>query len=100
MGLRHRRYLSSRDRKTRTISQIEVACDGTSLSCVTWETFMNMFRRMKKDQELQVAQLRAALGAIAVSEPAVFWVYVDDADRWCVRREGTPGERKFDSRKM
>jgi hypothetical protein len=61
---------------------------------------MNMFRRIEKDQELQVAQLRAALGAIAVSEPAVFWVYVDDADRWCVRREGTPGERKFDSRKM
>jgi hypothetical protein len=59
-----------------------------------------MCRRIEKDQGLHVDQVRAALGAIAVSEPAVFWVYVDDADRWCIRREGTPGEQKFDSQRM
>ncbi len=61
---------------------------------------MNMYRRIEDDQDLQVDQVRAALGAIAAGEPAVFWVYVDDADRWCIRREGIPGEQKFDSRRM
>jgi len=61
---------------------------------------MNKHRRVEDVRDLRVDQVRAALGAIAVSQPAVFWVYVDDADRWCIRREGTRGEQKYDSRRM
>jgi hypothetical protein len=38
-----------------------------------------------------------AAGADASSVP-VFWIYVDDGGRWCLRKEGGAAEAAFDSR--
>ena len=53
-----------------------------------------------ENQNLRVEQVRAALGVVPASGSAVFWVYVDDNDRWCFRREGAPDKMMFDSRRM
>ena len=46
-----------------------------------------------------VAAIRESIGAIAVGEPATYWLYADDAGEWCVRREGDTDPRRFPSRK-
>ncbi len=61
---------------------------------------MSMYSRIDESQKLRIDQVRTALGAITADEPAVFWVYLDGVDRWCLRREGAPGETKFSSRRM
>lgn len=45
-----------------------------------------------------VAAIREGLGAIAVGEPATYWLYADGAGEWCVRREGDADPRRFASR--
>ena len=46
-----------------------------------------------------VTRIREALGAVAVGEPGLFWVYADPAGGWCVRRDGDGEERRFRSRR-
>ena len=46
----------------------------------------------------EVAAIRDALGAIAVSEPAVYQLYADAQGAWCVRREGETETRRFAGR--
>jgi hypothetical protein len=55
----------------------------------------NLVSRMNRDHNSQVQRIREALGAVAVREPAVFWLYADRDGAWCVRREGADGEKRF-----
>jgi hypothetical protein len=59
---------------------------------------MSTVRRRDELADLEVEQVRRALGAIAAAEPAVFWVYMDQHHHWHVRREGAPEELAFASR--
>jgi hypothetical protein len=64
------------------------------------KTLMKMLPSLDNDHRHQIEQARRALGAVAVGEAAVFWVYVNHSGQWCLRREGAPREIKFDSRRM
>src|SRR5262249_47330570 len=48
--------------------------------------------------DLEIEQVRRALGAVAAAEPAVFWVYMDQHRHWHLRRGGAPGEHACASR--
>jgi hypothetical protein len=61
---------------------------------------MKMLPTFDDDQRHQIQQARRALGAVAVGEPAVFWVYVNHSGQWCLRREGASREARFESRRM
>jgi len=45
-----------------------------------------------------VAAIREALGAVAVGEPAAYWLYADGAGEWCVHREGGSDPQRFANR--
>ncbi|HUL07918.1 MAG TPA: hypothetical protein VLV76_16480 [Candidatus Acidoferrum sp.] len=45
-----------------------------------------------------VAAIREGLGAIAIGEPAIYWIYAVSGGEWCVRREGDADHRHFASR--
>jgi hypothetical protein len=53
-----------------------------------------------EEQDFGAEQVRAALGAVAASGSAIFWVYLDENARWCLRREGASGKMIFDTRRM
>jgi hypothetical protein len=59
---------------------------------------MSIIRRREERAGLEIEQVRQALGVVAVAEPAVFWVYMDQHRQWHVRREGAPGQQAFVSR--
>ena len=46
----------------------------------------------------EVIEMRDALGAVPLAEPAVFWIFQKDDGRWYVRLEGAPGEHGFADR--
>lgn len=41
-------------------------------------------------EHLDMQMIRAALGAIAMAEPAVFWLYFGEDRNWHMRQEGDP----------
>jgi Uncharacterized protein conserved in bacteria (DUF2188) len=47
-----------------------------------------------------VTAIREALGAVAVGEPATYWLYADAAGDWCVRREGSSQPQRFETREQ
>jgi hypothetical protein len=47
-----------------------------------------------------IQKIRDALGAIAVAEPAVYWLYSGADGNWHLRREGELDERCYSSREM
>ena len=59
---------------------------------------MSTIRRRDERADLEIEQVRRALGVVAVAEPAVFWVYMTQDRQWHVRREGAPVEQAFVSR--
>ena len=61
---------------------------------------LNTSPHAEDGQESHVQQIRRALGAVAVRDPAVFWLYPDQSGGWWVRREGDENERRFDDRKQ
>ena len=56
--------------------------------------------RTGDDHGHEIQQVRKALGAVAVGDSAVFWVFMNRSAQWCLRREGASGELKFDSQRM
>jgi hypothetical protein len=59
---------------------------------------MSTIGRRNERPDLEIEQVRRALGVVAVAEPAVFWIYMTQDRQWHVRREGAPGEQAFVSR--
>jgi len=49
-------------------------------------------------ENARIQKIREALGAVAVGEPAVFWLYQGQDTNWYVRREGDPEEHGYESR--
>ncbi len=50
---------------------------------------------MDERGRFDVERIRAALGAVAAAEPAVFWIFMDRQRRWHVRQEGAAETRRF-----
>jgi hypothetical protein len=59
---------------------------------------MSGIQRGDGQRTIEIAHIREALGAVAVAEPAVFWVYRRRDGQWATRREGALSEKIFDSR--
>ena len=57
---------------------------------------MSGTRRRDEGLAVEIEDIRRALGAVALAEPAVFWVYRRD-DQWWTRREGSASEQRFAS---
>lgn len=50
----------------------------------------------KENREIQ--EIRNALGAVALGEPAVFWLFRSEDGDWHLRREGEADDRAFSNR--
>lgn len=59
---------------------------------------MSGIKRTNEQATPKIEKIRHALGAVAVAEPAVFWVYVWRDRMWRARREGETTEKSFASR--
>ncbi len=55
---------------------------------------------LENHEDPAVTAIREALGAVAVGEPATYWLYADAAGDWCVRREGSSEPQRFESREQ
>lgn len=56
--------------------------------------------RLESHESPEMQAIREALGAIAMAEPAVYWLYSSDEGHWHLRREGASGEHCFPSREL
>lgn len=54
----------------------------------------------RKRDDPAVAAMRAALGAVAVAEPATYWLLSDGQGNWSVRREGSGETRRYAKREQ
>jgi hypothetical protein len=59
---------------------------------------MSSIQRKSEQTALEIEQIREALGAVAMAEPAVFWIYFGRDRSWRVRREGDTLENSLPSR--
>jgi hypothetical protein len=59
---------------------------------------MLCIQRKSEQTALEIEQIREALGAVAMAEPAVFWIYFGRDRLWRVRREGDTLENSLPSR--
>jgi hypothetical protein len=59
---------------------------------------MSSIQRKSEQTALEIEQIREALGAVAMAEPAVFWIYFGRDRLWRVRREGDTLENSLPSR--
>ncbi len=60
-----------------------------------------MFENRNEEQDTiadEVVEMREALGAVAGTGSAVFWVFQKDDERWYVRLEGDHDEESFADR--
>jgi len=46
----------------------------------------------------EIQEIRSALGAVALGEPSVFWLFRGEDGDWHLRREGEDGDRTFSDR--
>jgi len=53
---------------------------------------------LRNHEDPVVTAIREALGAVAVGEPATYWLYAEGAGEWCVRREGSSDPERFANR--
>jgi hypothetical protein len=59
---------------------------------------MSGIQRNTERANLEIEEIRRALGAVATAEPAVFWIYRGQDGRWRSRREGEASEKSFAGR--
>ena len=53
---------------------------------------------VERREDPAVATIREALGAIAVAQPAIYWLHADSTDDWWVRRAGDADGLRFASK--
>jgi hypothetical protein len=60
---------------------------------------MSGIERAFQQPNLNIEQVRSALGVVPTEEPATFWIYRDSDGLWRVRRERSTAEETFASRR-